>query len=210
MIHEQSKGIITMANAKGVQTLQFKIKGDSSLILHNGVALKDPLSEVSKAMKAISKKKNKTDEDYLEMGRLEWFASLYLNDKKQVVIPDYVLKATLVNAAKKSKEATTAKSSIIVEADAVLEYTGAKDIKKLYSEGNNKSYTAVKVNMGSSVMRTRPEFAEWALAFNVTFMPDLIEEAAVKRFVDVAGRVVGLGDWRPEHGRFSVVSVKSV
>lgn len=198
-----------MATENGLRKLQFVIEGVDSLIMHNGVALKDPLSKASKELKSVSGKKQKTDDDHEEMARIEFFASLYLNTKNQIIIPGYVLKAMIVNAAKRSKQGPTAKSALGIYEDNLLDYDGPKDIKKLYAEGMNMSRVAVKIGQ-SSVMRTRPEFKRWGLTFTVTFMPDLVDEASIKKFVEVAGREIGLCDWRPEHGRFTVESVKAV
>jgi len=72
--------------------------------MHNG-QLADPSNWYSRAIKAISGKRGKTEADYQEMARLEWMGSLYLAQGVPC-IPGYVLEATLIGrggAARKEK-----------------------------------------------------------------------------------------------------------
>ena len=59
------------------------------------------------------------------------------------------------------------------------------------------------------VMRYRPMFRNWKLRFDIEF-EDEIPADAVKEGLEIAGRYVGIGDWRPEKkgkfGRFQVTS----
>jgi hypothetical protein len=55
---------------------------------------------------------------------------------------------------------------------------------------------------GVRIMRTRPIFYDWSLKFSLHYNEDLINESQLKKAIEDAGAIVGLGDWRPEHGRF--------
>lgn len=55
-----------------MQELSFRIAGVSPLLMHNG-RLVNPADEYARKMKEVSSKRKKTDADYEEMGRLEWF-----------------------------------------------------------------------------------------------------------------------------------------
>jgi hypothetical protein len=57
-------------------------------------------------------------------------------------------------------------------------------------------------------MRTRPIFPEWELEFTVEYSPDLVQRDRLEEWVEVAGRQIGLSDWRPNYGRFEVVSAE--
>ena len=57
-------------------------------------------------------------------------------------------------------------------------------------------------------MRTRPLFEPpWAAEFRVDYDPDLVDKSLLENWLDIAGRRIGLGDWRPEksgmYGRFT-------
>jgi hypothetical protein len=61
------------------------------------------------------------------------------------------------------------------------------------------------------VMRYRPMFKDWVLEFHVQF-EDEIPADVVKEAFEIAGKYVGIGDWRPEKkgkfGKFQVTSFK--
>ena len=58
-------------------TVQIRFQGVSPLLCHNGQTA-DPRNAYSKAIKAISGKRKKTDSDYDEMARLEWLVFIVL------------------------------------------------------------------------------------------------------------------------------------
>jgi len=62
----------------------------------------------------------------------------------------------------------------------------------------------------SRVMRTRPIFQDWALEFTVHYMPDVLNKEDITGFMNVAGKYIGLSDWRPKYGRFIIESCESV
>jgi len=63
------------------------------------------------------------------------------------------------------------------------------------------------------VMRYRPIFKKWKLEFNID-IEDEIDPNAVKEALEIAGKYVGIGDWRPEkkgkYGKFQVTSFQEV
>ncbi len=60
------------------------------------------------------------------------------------------------------------------------------------------------------VLRYRPMFDEWSLNFNLQLDTDLVSERLMRDIVTDAGRLVGVGDFRPArkgpYGRFQVVT----
>jgi len=61
------------------------------------------------------------------------------------------------------------------------------------------------VAQGSRVLRVRPRFDEWALEFKIAnFDPGLLKEETIFKILADAGRLHGLGDFRPEFGLFKV------
>ena len=63
------------------------------------------------------------------------------------------------------------------------------------------------------VMRYRPMLKNWLLSFNIEIEEE-IDPHAVKEALDIAGRYVGIGDWRPQKkgkfGKFHVTSFQEV
>jgi hypothetical protein len=185
-----------------MKSVTFKIKGLTPCIMHSG-AMADPLNEYSKAMRDVSGKRKKTEDDHLEMARIEFIGSLYIEDNR-VVWPSINLESMIIAAAKKSKQGSAAKAAIIVHESAPLEYAGPKDPAALFADKQFVDRRAVVVQM-SRVMRTRPIFRQWGLTFTVSYHEDLLDEKDIRKFVEVAGREVGLSDFRPKFGQFVVV-----
>lgn len=185
-----------------LKPLKFKIVGvASALIMHNG-DLANPLGKFAKAIKAISAKRKKTDADFEQMAKLEFFGSLYMKDGVPV-IPAFVVEATIISGAKKAKRGNDAKAGIFCMADAVLEYEGPKGVEELWADERFRIQCGVRVGQ-ARVIRTRPKFDKWSIVVELTYDDQILNEADVRDFLIKAGAEVGFCDWRPKHGRFHV------
>jgi hypothetical protein len=182
--------------------LNFEIKGVAPLIMHNGQTA-DPLSKFSKMIKQISSKRNKTDADYEELARLEWYAGLYLQDGKPC-IPGEVLEATFSNSAKRRKLGKQAQAGLICAGNYQLIYEGPDDVNVLWENHAFRLTVGVRIK-GNRIMRTRPIFRKWASQIEVQFDSSMLNGSQVEEIVRIAGEEVGLMDWRPKFGRFEVV-----
>jgi hypothetical protein len=190
-----------------MKSLTFKIRGLVPCLMHNG-QLADPLNKWAVELKKVTAKRKKTEDDIVEMARIEHAAGLYLNaddENPQWPIPN--ITACIRDGARKSKEGKVAQSGVIVVGHAPLIYKGPKTIDGLWSEKRFVDRSKVKVGQ-ASVMRTRPIFPEWELEFTVEYSPDLVQRDRLEEWVEVAGRQIGLSDWRPNYGRFEVVSAE--
>jgi hypothetical protein len=189
-----------------LNTIRIKISGESPLLCHNGQTA-DPRNTYSKAIKAVSSKRKKTDADFDEMARLEWLAGLY-RFRDNLVIPDYVLESVFINGAKKSKRGPQAKCGLFFTEHAPLEFNGKPEqitdasLAEMFEAGDHTHSIAVKVGM-AKVIRTRPIFRHWSLTATAQFDPDVLNHRDIAEIADDAGKLVGIGDWRPKHGRFS-------
>lgn len=56
----------------------------------------------------------------------------------------------------------------------------------------------------SRIVRSRPKFVDWSLEFTINITDEQLRPDVVKEILEFAGRNVGIGDWRPKYGRFSV------
>lgn len=194
--------------------MKVKIKGIVPTILHNGQAA-DPLNSFAKKMKKYTSKRNKTDEDHYEMARIEWFSCLYVNDKGRIVWPADAIERMIIDAAKKTRCGTKAKSGLWIEGDAVIDYEGPKDPQKLWEYNSdissNKFISRVSAVVNKNkVMRTRPIFRDWELSFVVCYDTDVFNKEEIIGFIKTGGKMVGLSDWRPRYGRFELVSHNEV
>ena len=186
------------------KTIDFHVRGVAPLLMHNG-QLANPMNKFAKAMKAITSKRKKTDEDYAELANLEFLGGLYPDEQGRPVVPGEVIEGTIVAGAKKTKKGKDAKAAIIVDGNFPLIYDGPRTPEALRDDERFRYVTGVVVN-GSRVMRTRPMFKNWECKFTVHYLPDVFNPQEVVEFVETAGRVAGFGDGRPKFGRFEIVT----
>lgn len=163
----------------------------------------NPMSETTKALKAITSKRKKTDEDHAALMRAEWFSRLYVNSNGQVQIPPECVEGCIVAAAKKTRQGKDAICGITCESVSPLEYDGPKEPEKLFEDSRFISVKRVAVDR-KAVMRCRPVFNQWAC--NVTILVDdtVLNPEHVASILETAGRIIGILDYRPRYGRFNV------
>jgi len=209
-----------------IKKLNVTIEGTSDLICHNGQTA-DPRNHYAKAMKAVSGKRKKTDADFDQLARIEWFAGLYVGRANKdaegtarLTLPSHVIESALVGGAKKSKRGVQAKSGLFVANDATLSFPGSPTaalakaefqawLDQVFDNGDNTLTVGVKVGM-AKVMRTRPRFSGWTSTFVCEFDDAVLTLNDVREILDDAGRLVGVGDWRPKYGRFTIAELSEV
>lgn len=193
-------------NMSNLPSVQIKLQGVSPLLCHNGQTA-DPRNTYAKAMKAVSSKRKKTDADYDELARLEWLAGLYRIDG-DLVIPDYVIESAMIKGAMKSKRGPQAKCGLFFTEHSSLEFDGKPaaitddTLSEMFASGQFTHTIGVKVGM-AKVMRTRPVFRNWSITITAQYDPDVLNMRDVEEIAIDAGKLVGIGDWRPKHGRFN-------
>ncbi len=186
-----------------METMKVTITGVSPLLMHSA-RYANPLDPMTKAHKALTSKRKKTDEDYEAISKSEFFGGIYFDSNLGAYLPGLVIEAVIFEAAKQQKLGKTAKRSVVVIEDVIpLKYKGPKDIEGLYSDPNFVDIRAVKVGL-QKVMRTRPKFNEWSATFTISFNPEQIEQRDVVRILQDAGSLIGVGDYRPRFGKFDV------
>lgn len=184
--------------------LNFKLTSSAPLIMHNGQAA-DPLNKWAKAIKLISSKKAKTDADHEEIARLEFMSGLYL-DESGPIIPSYVIEGVVLGGAKKSKEGLLSKSGCFCLKHAYLEYDGPRTADELWDDDRFRFSALVRVKM-ARIPRMRPIFREWSAVVTLSVEDSVINPGRVMDWLTVSGTQVGLCDWRPQFGRFTVEKV---
>lgn len=184
--------------------INFEIALDSTcaLLMHNS-RLSNPLDPATKALKKVTGKRAKTDDDHEEIARLEHAGSLYyLPDIGPYVPGDNVWRA-LYDAAKKQKKGPRIKEGVFISTDVnPLSYHGPRDIDGLWKNENFRLMASVKVQT-SRTMRCRPRFGVWSTIAQGILDPNVLDFEELGSIAQVAGALVGLGDWRPRYGRFT-------
>lgn len=184
--------------------VRITMRGTSTLLMHNA-QLSDPLNVHTQDLKKVSGKRIKTDDDHLEMGRLEFLGSLYWDEGSGPYIPGANIHACLIEAAKMTRQGPAAKRGIVIPDEVnPLAYAGPRDPDGLWADKNFRSRLSVKVTT-SRVMRTRPQFRQWALETEALLDVTQIDLNTITEIASTAGLMIGLGDYRPRFGRFDAV-----
>jgi len=185
-------------------TGKFRITGVSPLLMKNGQTA-DPINVYAKAVAEISRKRNKTEADHLELSRREFFGALYIDQNGPFIPSENIWKA-IEEAAKKTKKGGQVRAGVFVISKGALEYEGPKDREGLWDAGFYDR-RPVGVNKAKTA-RTRPKFEEWSCVFEIEVLEDQASLDDVQGWLETAGRVVGIGDYRPAKcgpfGRFKV------
>jgi len=187
-----------------VNIIHLKITGTRPLLMHNG-RLADALDPAAKRLKALTGKRNKTDDDYLAISRVEWDGGLYIDDDG-VFIPGENVERCIRDAARMSKDGKKIERGVRVIEDMRLDIGDSpKTADALWSHrsGRHVHRRSARVGM-SKVPRTRPVFPEWCGVIELAADDSVIDSVDVIRYATTAGRYIGVGDWRGRFGTFKV------
>lgn len=182
--------------------IQVEMTGTSQLVMHNA-QLSDPLNKYAKEIAGLSKKKRKTEEDHLEIGRLEFIGGLYVGDGG-ITMPTPNIKRCFTRAATLRREGKAVERALLPLAqEFLLIYKGPKAVDQLWADETFRFRTSVKVGQ-SRVQRTRPRFPPgWMIVSEWELLTDALDPDNFERIVEEAGLIEGLGDHRTlGSGRF--------
>jgi hypothetical protein len=127
----------------------------------------------------------------------------YRTEDKQLYLPSIHFKTSMVKAAtdfkmsgKKSYK-DYVKAGVFVSPDEIIL--------------DQQKYTIHEepvVISRARVMSWRPKFKEWSCQFKIEITDEFIDPTTLKEILQMAGRYKGVGDHRPEFGRFEIVDWK--
>jgi hypothetical protein len=201
------------------ETIKMRWSGVYPLMLHNG-DLANPKNKFAKAMKVVSKKRNKTDDDFDLLSAIEWAGGLYTDGDidlaidgydvtftggGNVYIPGEIIESTLIEGAKKQRLGKDFRAGVLVDGNPLLQFPlMGKSVQELWQSEKHLDIRKVRIQK-NSVMRSRPIFPEWVIEFEVKFLPDVIQNAeTLVEIATNAGKIIGLCEYRPRYGRFNV------
>lgn len=189
-----------------LKSISFRLVGVCPLLQHNAQTA-DPLNEFAQRMKEISSKRVKTEDDHRRLADIEWEAGLYMDADGNVCMPSENIHKCLQEGAKKSKLGKQFDAGVYMPPDR-FEFPLLIDGKtrKAMPLRKDRQFTLRKLVIvnRARIPRERPRFPIWSIEVELLFAPDVINEKSVIRAAEDAGRLVGLGDYRPRYGRFNV------
>ena len=137
---------------------------------------------------------------------------LYIDADERIYTPSNHVEMALIEAGKKVKvkgqgKATYSKlfgSMVTIEEFELIHLKQKYEIFKML---------VVIPSTKGRVMRYRPMFKDWEFEFHINF-EDEIPAEAIKECLEIAGKYVGIGDWRPKKkgkfGKFQVVKFEEI
>jgi hypothetical protein len=200
-----------MAKSSGIKKVSVELVGTAPLMMQNP-QMANPLNSWCRALKEVSGKRKKTDDDILTMFEIEFHGSLYHEDVIGPYMPNTWVHAAIQSGAKKHKKGMAGEVLAALDVDETeipIEYNGPRDRDSLYKDQRFVDVRSVVIK-GSRVMRCRPKFPHpWFVKFNLTIMTEVLNTGDVQQCLNKAGIYCGLGTYRPLFGRFVVKKFES-
>lgn len=197
---------------------EIEIRGISPLIPNCGTKglILDSPENLEKTQ--ITKKKggNKTEADLVRLRQLETAICLWEKDDGSgtPTIPTSALRSVIERGARKVKQGPQVREGLIVE-ESTFTYDSSlgRNVQEL-SVNPKVHFTVAVVQSRARILKTRPKFDEWGCTFVVEVDPELVDQYQLENWLDLAGRRIGLGDWRPDKsghfGRFETLAIKQI
>ncbi len=196
---EPSNGAAPDIEFEQPYVIEFTIEGVSALLFHRWN--NEAVAEKASAKKGSAAKKSDNVESYVAR-----------NDKGEICLPGTYVYGSMCD--KKNGAAKYRQDPRNTRASAVKLFQAATSpLTELASLGSKKwDYLDERrvVIQSSAITRQRPAFnAGWRAQFQfIVNLPEYVSPHFFQEVLTLAGRVVGVGDFRPTYGRFQVVEFK--
>lgn len=129
----------------------------------------------------------------------------YRTEQGKLYLPNTHFKASMVKASTDFK--MTGRKTY---KDYVRSGVFIKEQEIVLDQQEYKIFECPVVIQRARVMSWRPMFKEWTCEFTIEITDDFINQTTLKEILESAGRFKGVGDFRPEYGRFEVIEYKKV
>ena len=192
---------------------KFTIEGLDSILMHCVFRGLDTDLPQQKEKVEITKKqaRTRTEEEERRLRELECQISLWLDDDGNVTIPIRVIRASIENAARKYKEGPAVREGLTVESTKFV-YDKKRYGTTLEELGISTQYTVPISIQKNRVLRTRAKFDDWKCVFVIDADDEIVDRDHIIRWLKMAGRRMGIGDWRPQKsgqfGRFEIAGLE--
>lgn len=179
--------------------ITYKVQGASPLLTHNPAGM----GQASDSLK--------TKKSQIPTPEAEAAAGLYITEAGHFGLPAASFRGALVGAAKGRKFGKTFATSAVKGAVFVSD-----ELCTILDENGDPATDYVidarRAKVGTSgITRHRPKFTDWFTVITFDVDDDILSGDQVMDLLEIAGRSVGVGDYRPEcsgwFGRFEVVEM---
>lgn len=171
------------------------VMGSADFLFHRWNA--EAVDEKAKAAKNSKGKKTDDVESYV-----------YRTDAGNLAIPGEYLRGSIINAAKfRQDPRSPRKSGMDLFKAAIVVTTPLADLGVDKWDYLDKRRVMIQRN---GINRVRPAMkAGWSCTFDLLVMlPEYVDRNALRETIESAGRLIGVGDFRPTFGRFGITEFK--
>jgi len=195
--------------------ITIELVGKRPMLQRNG-RLANPLDPTTQRITQLAKKTNKTPEDYRELLPLEAWWGTWETPEGLVGLPTENVHACLVKAGGAYKLGTALESALLLPVLDKVEPLVFPDglpcdaHEYAYSDPVTHLFIRTVVISGRRTLRARAIFRDWRCTHTFDLLDDIVNPASLEKVVARAGRIVGVGDWRPRYGTFNARIVDTV
>lgn len=192
-----TNGADAVIEASQPYTASVVIEGASDFLFHRWN--NEAVEEKGRAAKGSKAKKTDDLESYV-----------YRNDAGELCIPGEYLRMSIINAAKfRQDPRSPRKSAMDLFKASVISLTPLAGVGKKEWDYEDRRRVGVVINR-SGVTRARPALRMgWQARFELMVnLPEYVDRNVLRETIEAAGRLVGLGDFRPTYGRFGIVEFR--
>lgn len=175
------------------------------MLQHNG-RLANPLDQWTRGLKALTAKRKKTDEDLMDIMRTEARGACWETEDGNIGLPNAAVWRAIYDAATAYRRGADIKRALGLEDVTVPILINGYPMtcEDFLATPGGIDYRPVVIARART-MRARPRIpAQWQSEHQFELLEDVIDPRDLVPILERAGRLVGVGDWRPTYGRFSV------
>ncbi len=172
--------------------VQVTLQGSADFLFHRWNC--EAIDQKAGAAKGSKQKKTDDVESYV-----------YRNDNGELCIPGEYLRMSIIGAAKfKQDPRSPRKSAMDLYKAAVVCLTPLASLGKEKWDYEDRRRVVIQ---RAGINRTRPAMKTgWQATFDLMInIPEYVSPTDLNESIQLAGRLIGLGDFRPTYGRFVVV-----
>lgn len=183
--------------------------GTCPLMLNNPQTV-NPMNEYSKALKELTSKRTKTDDDQNEIFHLKFLASCYYNNKGQYFLPANMIAKSFEAGAKENKLGKKFQQSVFVFNDAVLKFPDNGCTPEELWKNHSETYVDIRPVgiMKAKVVTARMIIPEWSIEGELHFDESQLNKSEVWLAMTNAGLRYGIGTYRQCYGRYKIEEIK--
>ena len=191
-IKEPTNGGLAVIEHSEPYAVAVTVQGSADFLFHRWNA--EAVDEKAKAAKNSKGKKTDDIESYV-----------YRTESGELAIPGEYLRGAIINAAKfRQDPRSPRKSAMDLFKAAIVVTTPLATLGVVDWDYLDRRRVMIQ---RQGINRTRPAMrAGWTAEFHLLVMlPEYVDYNALRETIESAGRLVGIGDFRPTFGRFGIV-----